>query len=308
MGWPMPPSTLRISSWLGFPHKVAQYTRASFCANPGVTADKISVLNTAGVHRRYHPALVTAAWMLAASGCRLPDDPSSVDRARDPLQTRCGEERWAVKTGTDRDAFLVSLQAEDAQLSELVAFPRPAALPHTRRVGRHETQVYRLSGVTLVKYKRESDGDYHLVLSDGFQTMIAEIPQFDCVGSSSPFAPGIRNARARFDSRFDPIDRFQYARIPVAQEGVGFFDFLHDQTGVAPNGFELHPVLDLCFGSNCRLSSSDSTADTLTPPNPLGCGCASSGGPTVALGLLLLLGWFRYGRAGKSFPARRTAE
>jgi len=25
--------------------------------------------------------------------------------------------------------------------------------------------------------------------------------------------------------------------------GVGFFDFLHGQTGVAPNGVELHPVL-----------------------------------------------------------------
>jgi hypothetical protein len=25
--------------------------------------------------------------------------------------------------------------------------------------------------------------------------------------------------------------------------GVGFFDFIHGQTGVAPNGIELHPVL-----------------------------------------------------------------
>ena len=25
--------------------------------------------------------------------------------------------------------------------------------------------------------------------------------------------------------------------------GVAFFDFLHGQTGVAPNGIELHPVL-----------------------------------------------------------------
>ena len=25
--------------------------------------------------------------------------------------------------------------------------------------------------------------------------------------------------------------------------GVAFFDFLHRQTGVAPNGIELHPVL-----------------------------------------------------------------
>jgi hypothetical protein len=26
--------------------------------------------------------------------------------------------------------------------------------------------------------------------------------------------------------------------------GVAFFDYLHGQTGVAPNGIELHPILD----------------------------------------------------------------
>jgi hypothetical protein len=26
--------------------------------------------------------------------------------------------------------------------------------------------------------------------------------------------------------------------------GVAFFDFLHGQTGVAPNGIKLHPVLE----------------------------------------------------------------
>jgi hypothetical protein len=30
---------------------------------------------------------------------------------------------------------------------------------------------------------------------------------------------------------------------------VGFFDFLHGQTGVAPNGIELHAVLDIQFGT-----------------------------------------------------------
>ncbi len=30
-------------------------------------------------------------------------------------------------------------------------------------------------------------------------------------------------------------------------KGVGFFDFIHGQTGVAPNGIELHPILDITF-------------------------------------------------------------
>jgi hypothetical protein len=33
----------------------------------------------------------------------------------------------------------------------------------------------------------------------------------------------------------------------VRVTGVGFFDFLHGQTGVAPNGIELHPVLKIEF-------------------------------------------------------------
>jgi hypothetical protein len=32
--------------------------------------------------------------------------------------------------------------------------------------------------------------------------------------------------------------------------GVAFFDFLHGQTGVAPNGIELHPILGFaCLAS-----------------------------------------------------------
>jgi hypothetical protein len=33
----------------------------------------------------------------------------------------------------------------------------------------------------------------------------------------------------------------------VTVTGVGFFDRIHGQTGVAPNGIELHPVLDIQF-------------------------------------------------------------
>ncbi len=239
--------------------------------------------------------------------CLLPEEDRPAQRVQ-RLGSRCGEERWSVKTGSDPDASSVNLTPQDVLISDLVALPRPGVLPHQRRIGVAERQVYRLTRVTLVKYKRENDGDFHLVLSDGTQTMIAEIPAVDCVGSS-PFIGSIRRVRDRFESRYIPEDRFQYVRVPISIQGVGFFDFLHDQTGVAPNGFELHPVLDLCFGSYCRLSSSDSTgtADTVTPQGPLGCGCASAGGPT-ALTLLVLLGWFRFGRIGKSFPGRRTAE
>jgi hypothetical protein len=101
---------------------------------------------------------------------------------------------------------------------------------------------------TLTQYKLESDSDYHLILSDASgNTLIAEIPLPACVGSGSPFLSGITNARTEFNARFTPTTSFQTANIPVQIKGVGMFDFLHGQTGVAPNGIELHPVLDIIF-------------------------------------------------------------
>ena len=101
---------------------------------------------------------------------------------------------------------------------------------------------------TLTLYKLESDSDYHLVLQDANGlTMIVEIPSPSCVGAGSPFLAGITNARNEFNARFTATTSFQTANIPVQIKGVGMFDFLHGQTGVAPNGIELHPVLDVIF-------------------------------------------------------------
>lgn len=54
-------------------------------------------------------------------------------------------------------------------------------------------------------------------------------------------------ARLAFDARFTARDSFQTTNVPVVIRGVGFFDFKHGQRGVAPNGIELHPVLDLAL-------------------------------------------------------------
>src|SRR5262249_36007381 len=79
-------------------------------------------------------------------------------------------------------------------------------------------------------------------------TMIAEIPDPACVGSGSPLAASITKSRAEFDAKFTPTGSFQTANVPVTVTGVGFFDFQHGQTGVAPNAIELHAVLDVQFG------------------------------------------------------------
>jgi len=167
---------------------------------------------------------------------------------------RCGVERWAVKVGTDDDAWSVDLTPLDSSVDMLINFPRPVSLPPRNRLP-EELAVYRLSDVTLTVYRGETDSDYHLVIDDGGETMIVEIPHPDCVGPDSPFLPGVQAARDSFDSVFTVTDRFQTADVTTTVIGAGFFDFLHGQRGVAPNGFELHSVLGICFDPGCDAGS-----------------------------------------------------
>ncbi|HEY1351108.1 MAG TPA: hypothetical protein VGF67_15930 [Ktedonobacteraceae bacterium] len=175
----------------------------------------------------------------------------------------CGVERWAVKTGTDADAGRINLQSvTPTTIATLTALPTPASLPSNNRIQPTETTVFQLHD-TLTEYKLENDSDYHLVLQDtAGKTMIVEIPDPACVGASSPLLSGVQRARSEFDAMFTVTTSFKTANVPVTVIGVGFFDFLHGQTGVAPNGIELHAVLDVQFGSG---------TPTPTPtPNPTG--------------------------------------
>lgn len=160
----------------------------------------------------------------------------------------CGVERWSVKTGTDADASKIDLQSTTTTtIASLRALKAPANLPSNNRVAPTETTVFQVQG-TLTEYKLESDSDYHLVLRDSSgNTMISEIPDPSCVGSSSPLRTKVSNARSEFDARFHPTTSFHTANVPVTVTGVGFFDFQHGQTGVAPNAIELHSVLDVQF-------------------------------------------------------------
>jgi len=164
------------------------------------------------------------------------------------LFAQCGVERWSVKTGTDADIGLVHLtSSSNTTIAAMRAPAAPSPIPANNRVAPLETTQWVINA-TLTLYKLESDSDYHLVLQDANGlTMIVEIPSPSCVGAGSPFLAGITNARNEFNARFTATTSFQTANIPVKVTGVGMFDFLHGQTGVAPNGIELHPILDIVF-------------------------------------------------------------
>jgi hypothetical protein len=185
----------------------------------------------------------------------------SVVRSSDANAATCGVERWSVKTGTDPDAGLVNAAAvTTTSIAAMDVQPRPSSLPANARVTPTETTVYSISA-TLTLYKFETDSDYHLVLTDSVgNTLITEIPLPACVGDTSPFKNAITATRAKFDAAYTATTSFKTANIPVTVTGVGFFDFLHGQTGVAPNGIELHPLLDISF------NPAPATCDLAGPP------------------------------------------
>jgi hypothetical protein len=187
------------------------------------------------------------------------------------VHAACGVERWSVKTGTDPQASSVNLSSYiSSTIYNFHQSTRPSSLPSNGRVSPRETTQYRLSG-TLTKYVREADSDYHLVIKDSSgRTMIIELPASNCVGAGSPFGPGISRARQQFDARFTATTSMKTTTTAVTIKGVGFWDYIHGQTGVAPNGIEVHPVLDIIFPSGVQAptiqSEGEEGSDTFPVP------------------------------------------
>jgi hypothetical protein len=208
----------------------------------------------------------------------------------------CGVERWSVKVGTDPDAGLVDLnnpvRTTIAALAALTPPADPPGPPDNARIAPTETTVYTVYA-TMTVYKKETDVDYHIVLQDGSNTMIAEIPSPACILaqgpngrilSSSPFAQGIMDSRAKFDARFTATTFFQTANIPVRVTGVGFFDFIHGQTGVALNGIELHPILSIDFTANTSTTLMSSANPSTYGDTVSITATVTNGTPTVPTG------------------------
>jgi len=170
---------------------------------------------------------------------------------------QCGVERWSVKTGTDPDASLVKLGSPKATtIASLAGIATPKTIPDNNRLKPTETTLW-VMNATLTAYVLAYDSDYHIVLSDSAgRTMIAEIPAPGCVGPGSPFAAGIAHAREQFDAVLTATTSFQTASLPVQVTGVGFFDYRMGQQGIAPNGIELHPIIDIVFNPYFTISSS----------------------------------------------------
>jgi hypothetical protein len=164
----------------------------------------------------------------------------------------CGAYRWSVKTGADPDVGSVNPLPKLTTIANLVGLSAPATTPSNGRVSPVETTIYEIRNVTMTYIRMaDDDSDYHHVITDGTHTTIIETPFPGCVNNSSPWLCRITRARAVDDARYAPTINAQFPDVPVSVVGIGFWDELHGQVGVAPNGIELHPILAICYGQDC---------------------------------------------------------
>lgn len=191
-------------------------------------------------------AHVVAIVTLIAVGATL-----SIGAGAQPLapsgKLKCGEERWPVKTLSDRRARLVDFDPSHATVDDLRRKDRPSVGVDTPRLPGVERTTYRLRA-RLVEFVSEDDRDVHLVIASlkrRSRTMIVEFPDVRCNGARHSIKKAaLRRARdGLIASCGTPSSMFSQLRGRATVTGVGFFDLLHGQTGVAPNGIELHPVL-----------------------------------------------------------------
>lgn len=172
----------------------------------------------------------------------------------------CGAERADVKHMTDVNVS--TTMADDSDRIDRVGWGIPttvealAALPVDPPVRGHEPRgvrpeefhVYTVEAVVGFA-KKETDQDAHIVLLDGVSSMIVESVDPRCA-SGSAFLAGIEAARRELLAAIGAktlttagLRKLKGKRVRVI--GPAFFDKLHGQTGVAPNGVEIHPILSL---------------------------------------------------------------
>jgi hypothetical protein len=166
---------------------------------------------------------------------------------------KCGTQRWAVKTLTDKKVRRVKFSPLKRRS---IAWLRsreepPEDAKSARRIIGIETLTFKIRGV-LIADVRESDRDYRIVLADEndpSQTVAAEFPNPTCRNvCRSRYLGRMKKARAAYDRSIGrpPTQYREFKkRIIVETTGVGFWDFKYaaQQRGSAPNNVEIHPVL-----------------------------------------------------------------
>jgi hypothetical protein len=159
----------------------------------------------------------------------------------------CGRWRWDVKILADPDTAIIDFRnikkVTVPDLTELRPLITSEFMPRQYA----ERNVYdvtaELYGFAINNYR-----DWELYLRDTATgaTMIAAIPDPDCPEiARTPRAQLYRDIRTWLrDSLADTTGKLADT-VPVRLVGIGFYDRLQNQAGMAENGITLHPVLAL---------------------------------------------------------------
>jgi hypothetical protein len=175
-----------------------------------------------------------------------------------PTRATCGEWRWPIKTLSDARRRRVNFNAHAATVKDLRLRNAPNNLSSsTPRLPGIEIQNWTIKARPRLA-KLEDDHDIHLVVSVPSaprKTMIVEFPKKRCVASSFKRSK-IAAAGQKFLNNCGSVSSSSWKKLDGSLKitGVGFWDERHGQTGVAPNGIELHPVLN--FKGDCHAASS----------------------------------------------------
>ncbi len=199
--------------------------------------------------------LVILLVVIPLSFIRPQEDEGDNDRAvsSNGVLLKCGVERWAVKTLIGADTSKIDFRnVVPSSIAYQRSLPAPSPLPtdNTTRLATEDT-VYTIV-CHLMKHKLESDEDIHLeicTIGNTSETMVAEIVNPECpsIIGTSRYA-SLKALRDWFVAKYNPTTSFTTVSDDITLTGVGFFDFLHGQTGIPPNGREIHPILSVQLG------------------------------------------------------------
>lgn len=126
-----------------------------------------------------------------------------------------------------------------------------------KRISPVEQTIYQIN-VKLLRFKMEKDNDIHLVVAEPGARKLTMIVEFVLPACGKRRTMEMTNARNALFAAcgLPPKKGFRHLarRKGVATAtitGVGFYDYVHRQNGVAPHGIELHPVLSFQATSPC---------------------------------------------------------
>jgi hypothetical protein len=162
----------------------------------------------------------------------------------------CGDKRWDVKTLSDVDTNNINFSNPVRSSVHIQThLLRPPGILTSRTSS--EDTVYSITCYIIAYKKKLDDKDIHIIIRDikTKETMVAEISSADCssVKKTSRFQQ-IKSLDEWFEKNIGiPKENFTYlwkAKL-VTITGVGIFDTVHGQKGMAKNGREIHPILTI---------------------------------------------------------------